>query len=106
MYDEDVCAKQAANSILSQNAQRMQGVALGNAGQQETELSSLLTTLRQQAFELRGITASILQRVSPQLPDETSEKQCFNGGYVGQAEEARSTLSETIRLLCALSKLV
>lgn len=82
-----------------------QRISASGANAPETELSSLLNTIRSMAFEARGITVSVLQRVSPQLPDEGCEAQCFSSGYIGTAEEIRSTLAETIRLLGALSKL-
>lgn len=104
MYGEDqACAQR---SIVSEE-EYLRNKALGNPinGVAETELSSLLSTLLQQAREARGITVSILQRVAPQEEEGDADKPSFSYGYIGRAEEVRSTLSETIRLLGTLSKL-
>src|SRR5690242_10858904 len=73
--------------------------------QTETELCSLLATASNQAIEIRQLVTVILDRVRPQGCDEgCAEKQCFSGGYVGQAEMIRSTQRETLELLSQLAK--
>jgi hypothetical protein len=78
-----------------------------SAAKQETELGSILSTLRTQAVELRSQIAAIYDRVSPRCENENcGEGQCFGGNYVGRAEEVRSIQREAIDLLIELSKFV
>jgi hypothetical protein len=73
----------------------------------ETELSSLLVTITQQAHETNALVGNIFSRVYPQAGAEScAEKQAFNGGYVGMAEQIRSTQRAAIELLHQLAKLV
>jgi hypothetical protein len=101
--DEAQSANVSKELYLKRNAQLMQGAALGV---QETELSSLLNTLSQQAYEIRAAAGNILARVYPQPTEDCAEKQVFGSGYVGSAEQIRSVQREAIDLLQQLAKLV
>jgi hypothetical protein len=83
---------------------RMPGANL--APQTETELSSLLSTVQQQAYDLRNVASIILNRVSPQPEEGCDAKETFGSGYIGQAEKVRSTLREATEILGSLSKFV
>jgi hypothetical protein len=101
MYGTDEIDRSYNTGRLAQASQPSSAL-----GQTETELSSLLSAINTIAYELKGLTANIFSRVSP-LPEENcADKQCFSGGYIGQTEQARSTLRETARLLTELSKLI
>jgi hypothetical protein len=82
----------------------------GTAGQnlkavEQTELQSLLHTINDQAYEIRSLARVVLDRVCPQ-PEEDNDaaKPAYSGGYVGQAEQVRSTQREIIEVLTRLAK--
>jgi hypothetical protein len=81
-----------AQSVLGQQAQ--------------PELASLLGTINAHANELRGLVVNIFSRVSSLPEEECADRQPCGSNYVGQAEQTRSTLRETVRLLNELAKVV
>jgi hypothetical protein len=71
----------------------------------QTELQSLLYTVNTQAREIRSLATIILGRVCPQ-PEEgcSADEPAYKGGYVGQAEQVRTTQREIIEVLMQLAK--
>lgn len=74
----------------------------------ETELTSLLGTIGEQAHDIKRLAESMLNRTAPQPEADcgTDAKLNIGGGYVGKAEGIRSTQRAAIELLNTLSKFI